>query len=372
MHVYPPRSRAGFDDILLHEEGRRQFGIDDYEMFLSDQGYAGYAYAHGMGNNAYVTRPWPLSEFLHPTNWTARQMCRTIQRRDPGRPAFWYLSFNFPHPPLVPPQDYLAMYQHIDMDAPLQADWSRDFDRLPYALKIRIDDQNARTETQLALVKRGYYAQCTYIDHQLRLVLGTLREEGILDNTIICFVSDHGDMLGHFGLFEKRLFYEDSAKIPFILIPPGDDPRHHLTDDRLVTIEDVMPTLLDLAGIPVPSTVEGQSVLAGTRREYVYGEWGEEGGATRMLRDQRYKLIYYPVGHRFQLFDLERDPNECHDLSDEESAGPTMQRLQRELASRLYGADLRWIADGQLVGERDRAYRPRQDRGLKLQRGWRF
>ena len=103
LHVYPPRDRIGFDDVLLSEEGRPHLGgLDDYEIFLADRGYPGQQYLHGMNNNNYMHRPWHLPEDCHVTNWTSMQMARTIKRRDPTRPAFWCVSYTPPHPPLVP------------------------------------------------------------------------------------------------------------------------------------------------------------------------------------------------------------------------------------------------------------------------------
>ena len=93
LHVHPQRARIGFDDVLLAEEGRTQWGVtDDYETYLTEQGFSGRQFLHGMGNNEYVNRPWHLDEAHHVTNWTTREMVRLIKRRDPSRPGFWYLS----------------------------------------------------------------------------------------------------------------------------------------------------------------------------------------------------------------------------------------------------------------------------------------
>ena len=106
VHVSPQRHRIGFDDVLLDEQGRHQFrevpegDADDYELFLAEQGYGGQEYASGMAHNEFLTRTWHLSEYCHPINWTAREMCRAIRRRDPRKPGFWYLSFCAPHPPI--------------------------------------------------------------------------------------------------------------------------------------------------------------------------------------------------------------------------------------------------------------------------------
>ena len=311
LHVYPQRHRIGFDEVVLNEEGRHHLGgvQDDFEQFLQQEGYPGQEATHAMGQNAYTARSWHLPEYCHPTNWTVREMCRVIQRRDPTRPAFWYCSFVTPHPPLTPPLEYLKMYCHLGVEEPFIGQWAEDFDQLPYALKIYTSRVMNLSPTEETLARRAFYAQCTYIDHQTRLLVGTLREEGVLDNTIIMLVSDHGDMLGNHHLWAKPPMFEWSAKIPMILVPTRHCNRvgHHQVDDRLVELRDVMPTLLDLCGIPIPETVEGYSLVLDYRREHLYGEHFEDDSAMRMIRADRYKLIWYPTGNRFQLFDLEKD-----------------------------------------------------------------
>lgn len=376
LHVFPQRDRIGFDDVVLNEEGRHlgQMTADDYEMFLADAGYGGQQFVHGMGNNQYVTRPWHLPESCHPTNWTAREMCRMIHRRDPTRPAFWFVSFNHPHPPLAPLRDYLNLYRDVEIDMPFVGQWAEQFDALPYALRVRHQHWGITGAEAIRAARRAFYAQCTHIDHQLRLVIGTLREEGLLDNTIILFTCDHGDMLGNHGLWAKTVFYEWAAKVPFILVPVAGDDRlgHYRRDDRLVELADVMPTLLQMCDIPVPSSVEGISLLSDRRREYLYGEHSENDSATRMIHDGRFKLIYYPVGNRFQLFDLQNDPCELRDLSDRADSAAIRARLTKALIKNLYGNDLNWLNDGQLVGLPDKAFTQSADRGLFSQRGWRF
>ena len=88
--------------------------------------------------------------------------------------------------------------------------------------------------TQVKQARQAFFAQCTYVDHQLRLVLGLLREEGLMDNTIVGFTSDHGDMLGNHGQYGKSILYEEAAKIPFILVPTSDYTHlgHHQEDDE--------------------------------------------------------------------------------------------------------------------------------------------
>jgi arylsulfatase len=225
LHVYPQRDRIGFDDVILDEEGRTQYGvIDDYEIYLGDMGYAGRHFDHGMSNNQYVYRPWHLPEETHATNWATRMMSRTIRRRDPTKPGFWYLSYRHPHPPLVPLQAYLNLYRDVEIDAPEHGKWLHRPEGLPYAVAAVHSRMDHYTPAQLVAARRAFYALCTHIDHQLRVVIGTLREEALLDNTIICFTADHGDMLGQHHMLAKRVLYENSATVPMILVGTrGDD-----------------------------------------------------------------------------------------------------------------------------------------------------
>ncbi len=372
LHVYPQRDRIGFDDVILAEEGRPHLGaVDDYEVFLGENGHAGEGFTHGMSNNEYGQRPWHLSEAMHVTNWTTRQMARMIRRRDPTRPGFWYLSYCHPHPPLTPLQCYLDLYRDEDPGEPYLGDWAQDPDNLPYALKAVRGRFGGLSDRQIAWARRAFYALCTHIDHQLRVVIGTLREEGLADNTIVLFTADHGDMLGDHGLWAKRLYYEQSANVPMILVGRAGDKRvgHNRVDDRLVGWQDVMPTLLDLAGIAVPDTVDGISMAGDERREYLYGECGEDAQATRMMHDGRYKLIYYPTGDRSQLFDLEEDPEERCDISDSPEHAGIMCRLKDRLVEEMAGLDPAWFQNGELTGLAEREYSLPPNRGLSGQRG---
>ncbi len=371
LHVYPQRDRIGFDDALIAEEGRSHLGaVDDYEIFLADRGHAGQQFMHGMSNNEYGWRPWHLAEDLHVTNWTTATAARTIKRRDPTRPGLWHVSFTHPHPPIVPLANYIERYRDRKIDLPPTADWAADPDRLPHALRSVRNFWPQLRPAEHADMLRAFYAQCTHIDHQLRILIGTLREEEILDDTIILVTGDHGDMLGAHGLFAKRLMYEGSVGIPMILVGttgmPGLAGR---VDGRLVGLQDVMPTLLGMCGIPVPDSCEGRSMIDGTKRQSLYCESLVGKKATRMIHDGRNKLIWYPAGNVFQLFDIEDDPREMRDISAEPAHLPTLDRLKAILLAELYGSDLEFIRDGKLIGMPDSPPDAKPNRGLSGQRG---
>jgi len=374
LHVYPQRDRCGFDDVHLMEEGRHLGSLrqDDYERYLAQRGYAGLEFAHGMCNNNYFYRPFHLPEDCHPTTWATRDMCEQIKRRDPGKPSFWYLSFTAPHPPYAPLKDYLDMYRDVPFEGPWEGDWTNR-KNLPFGYQYYRNLYHIDTKRTFENAKRAYYALCTQIDHQLRLVIGTLREEGILEDTIILFFADHGEMLGSQHLWGKFLMYENSVRIPMILVPTTDSGiACGVTDDRLVELKDVMPTLLEMVGIPVPEHVEGHSMVGKkSTREYSYGELWEDDRATRMIMTKDFKLVYYLVGNTFQLFDLVNDPHEMHDLADDVAYQGIRDELTGLLIENLYGSDLSVLKNGLLVGypAKDYAFYASLQDGNKLFQG---
>ena len=378
LHVNPARDRIGFDDVVLHEEGHNKDSstadVDDYEIWLGEQVNAAMKKPHLYQGVEY--RPWPLPEYTHPTNWVAREMAKQIVRRDPKRPAFWYMSFTAPHPLFQPLEGYMNIYRNTHIPMPFVGDWAKDFDQLPYALKTRPKQHRdvAASEDMTRSSRQAFYALSTHVDHEIRSVVGTLKDEGLADNTIIVFTSDHGDMLGNHDLWIKWLFYEGSTKIPMLMAGTAaskDRLGFNRLDDRLVAQADVMPTLLELCDIPVPDSVEGRSIL-GDRREYLYGEIHEDDRATRMVHDGRHKLIYYAVGSRTQLFDLKTDPDEMQDRSDDPSFEQVRKRLTGLLIENLYGSDLKWLQDGKLVGLPDKEHTPEYRADYGAWRGYRF
>lgn len=365
LHTCPQRNRIGFDDVILTEEGRTQYGVtDDYEQALSDAGFHGRFFENGMCNNEYLVRPWTLPEDFHPTTWVTRQMCNTIRRRDPRKPCFLYLSYMHPHPPLWPPVHYYELYRRLfneqerdgakGGDTPVIGRWAAALDGLPPKIRhLRADWQSKMAQPEaIRQARAAFFGLCTHIDHQFRLVLGQLREAGMLDNTILMFTADHGDMLGNHGLWGKSLFYEDSACVPLLISAGKSGTRvpSDVVEDRIVGHQDLMPTLLDLAGLPISRSVQGVSVFSSQKRESLFGEIGEGANATRMIRAGDWKLIYYPAGNRLQLFNEVEDPRELHDLGSDPNYADVIAGLVEKLIAELHGGDEAWAPNGKLIG----------------------
>jgi len=367
LHVYPQRSRIGFENVILAEEGRYELGaVDDYQIWLGENGYLGQEFMHGMGNNTYYTRPWHLDEPAHPTNWVTMQMMKQIKRKDPDRPFFFYCSYQFPHPPLVPLQTFLDMYDEDELEPPSGQDWLDD----SYILQAMCDSARVYTEKERKRARRAFFALCTHIDYQIRLLIGTLRESNVLDDTIIVFTSDHGDMLFNHDMVAKRSFYEESACVPFLLSGKPMLPLRGRVEKKLAGMCDLMPTLLDLSGIKIPETVEGIPLLSDQTHEYLYGEVSEGDKSTRMIRWSDYKLIYYPCGNVFQLFDLEKDRKETHNCVKDPEYTQTLATMKAYLLSNLHDSDQAWVKNGELIGFESKRYESKADFGLYNQRGY--
>jgi arylsulfatase A-like enzyme len=294
------------------------------------------------------------------------EMMRQIKRKDPMRPFFFFCSYQFPHPPLVPLSTFWEMYDEDEIEPPTGQDWMKD----NYIFRAMCEQAGIYTEKEMRRARRAFFAQCTHIDYEIRLLIGTLRESNLLDDTVIVFLSDHGDMLFDHNMVAKRCFYEEASCIPLILSGKPLLSRRGTVEHKLAQMSDVMPTLLNLCGIAVPKSVEGIPLLSEQEHEYLYGEVGEGDKATRMIRWKQYKLIYYPCGNVMQLFDLEKDRKETHNYAGETEYQKILETMQRFLMKNLYGKDLAWIRDGTLTGFVPEKYQPKADYGLYNQRGY--
>lgn len=332
LHVYPERHRLGFDDVDLHdgylEQSRRRErdyrSFDDYLPWLAEQAgestVADYA-DNGLDCNSIIARPWDRAERLHPTNWATTRAVDFLYRRDPTVPFFLFLSYHRPHPPLDPPAWAFEQYLAASQYEPPVGDWADVF--APYRVAGRHDAVVADLDpVTLQRARAGYYGNMAHLDLQINRFLTALFEFGLGEDTVLCFVSDHGEMLGEHHLFQKGFPYEGSTRVPLLLAGPG--VAGGVVDDRVAELRDVLPTLLGAAGVPVPGTVEGRDLL-GTRdagwREYLHGEHERLGQSMQWITDARWKYVWMSgTGHE-QLFDLSADPGELHDLAADPARG---------------------------------------------------
>jgi arylsulfatase A-like enzyme len=177
-----------------------------------------------------------------------------------------------------------------------------------------------------------YYRVISYTDEQIGRILDTLRENGQEENTIVIFSSDHGVGVGSHGIRGKQNMYEHTVNVPLIFAGPG-IPKGRRCDAQAY-LRDLFPTTCELAGIEIPKTVEGRSlvgVITGREKSvypYVFCYFRDK---QRMIRTDRWKLIYYPQIDRYQLFDLKNDPLETNDLSGDAGHRETFEKMRRKL-----------------------------------------
>jgi arylsulfatase A-like enzyme len=307
-----------------------------------------------------MARPWHAPEFLHPTNWTINESIQFLQQRDPSRPFFLKTSFARPHSPYDAPSYYFDLYNHKEMPKPFVGDWA-DVHDVPKDAANPDAWHGVRRDEEIRRARAGYYGSINHIDHQIGRLLSELKKSKLDQNTLIIFTSDHGDMLGDHNLWRKTYAYEGSAHIPMIVRLPA-SMRESAADvvDQPVCLQDIMPTILHAAGVDIPDTVDGASLLPLIRgesapwREYVHGEHSTcyaEIQEMQYLTDGYWKYIWLPRVGSEQLFDLRRDPGECRDLSAEGEYREELLKWRHRLIEVLAPRGLELTDGDQLVSQ---------------------
>ncbi len=308
---------------------------------------------------------------FHQTTWCAEKTIDFIRSAHDGP---WLASVNIydPHPPFNPPQAYRAMFDPAAMPDPIfrPNDLEQqeilaviDFQsrgRDPHELDIKnpvvpaspvrgVEANSSAGKRDAWTLKAAYYAMIKLVDDQVGRMLAALEETGQAENTVVIFMSDHGETLGDHGLIQKGCrFYEGLVRVPMIWSWPGHFAGD-LRSDALVELTDIMPTLLDLAGLPHPSYLAGKSLLPiltgqaspDTHRDFVRCEYYDaldlpDSSMATMIRDARYKLVVYHGHNLGELYDLAQDPQEFDNLWDD----PAHQAIKAELMQRSFDASM--------------------------------
>ena len=311
-----------------------------------------------------------IDERFSDTTWTGMRARKRIKELSGGdRPFFLFCSFWKPHGPYEVAAPFDAMYDHAQIPLP-KPETLASLGQLPLPVQKLIlrgkKPEYDMDRGQLEWLYRSYYGTVSHVDREVGLVLETLKECGALDNTIVIFSSDHGDQLLEHGLTGKNVFFEASVHVPLLLRFPG--RIHPGRYDALVESVDLVPTLLDWIGLPQPENVQGRSLAAlcdgsgrtWPPREAVFSEniipevitgghldfTFEKGKGikgirhpdAKMVRTSRWKYNYYPEGYA-ELYDLQNDPHEEHNLAGDPAHKATVEEMQQRLLQWLTTAD---------------------------------
>lgn len=330
---FTPDSHAlrGFQTRERQEEGPGDLEREPYFKMLADNGYD-YAYeAHGVrGPMYYLPQPSRLPSKFHPTQWIGD---RTVSFIEENTEKPWYLfsSFIHPHPPFAPPVPWHKLYDPMQVQLPKHTPDDESMQMFVNKVQNRYKYRDQGSDLNLMRCMKAYYYACvSFVDYQVGRILDALERSGQMDNTLIVFTSDHGEMLGDYNCFGKRSMHDSAAKIPFIVYQRGAF-EGGMKEARPVSLVDLAPTFLDAAGIdPAPYDLDGAS-LTGEGKEYVYSIfscYGEaRGGLVKtipddirrdpalfkavfgnyMITDGKWKYIYSAPDGREFLFDMEHD-----------------------------------------------------------------
>jgi arylsulfatase A-like enzyme len=203
------------------------------------------------------------------------------------------------------------------------------------------DDRN---KAIVRRIRELYYASISLVDKNVGVVLDALEESGELDNTLIIFTSDHGEILGDHGAYQKMLPYDSCARIPFIIRYPKAFKPGSVCED-LVDLNDILPTVLDLAGIDYPGThkLPGGSLLKDDKdRTYQYMEYSSGPRRWCAIRDKRYKYTYHYGGGFEELYDMQEDPCESINLLHSRKDDTDVREIYEKLKEVLGKYEEKW------------------------------
>lgn len=292
---------------------------DDFKIYLKENGYNHVKDPHGVRSEMYyIPQPSQLPDVHHNTTWVADKSIEFLEHRDKDRPFFLMTSFIKPHPPFESPTPWNKLYRALEMPLPKRPEgrehlltyWNRYQNRYKYRDQ-GVDNNLVRT------MKAAYYSAISFIDFNVGRIFNYMEDNGLMDNTMIIYISDHGEMLGDYDCFGKRCFLDSSARIPMLMYYPGVEDGSVCT--RPVSLIDIAPTFLQWANIEQMECYEGKSLFDTAsgkgNRDAVYGQFQEGEYGMYMSVNQKYKYIHSAPDNKDLLFDLIVDPEETKNLA---------------------------------------------------------
>ncbi len=338
-----PTFRAGFEHVMS------ELHYNDYVQARTGNGRTDQS---GIGMNELFPDLSHNPPELSMTQWVIDRSVEFLKFRDRTQPYFLWASFIDPHPPNTIHEPYYSMYDDEDIPEPVIPDWI-DTEQCPYELLQHRSIWNSVRMKPKALrkAKGVYYGKITNMDHQLGRLFGKIQADGSMDNTLIIYTSDHGEMLGDLNDMGKSTFLEPSTHIPLIICPPRSmniEPGQ--VSDALIGLDDLLPTFCDIAGITPPQDITGKSMLPiiyglenRTREDY-HGQIGN----SHMFHAGDYKYLYFVDDGKELLFDSIVDRKDEFNLA-AEGHEHLLSSLRERFIAHLISEDHPHVQDRQLV-----------------------
>ena len=309
-HFNPPTAPHGYQESHLMEELPVRVEDDAYLQHLEDKGHGDLQNIHGVRTLSYheVQNALVPEEDLGP-NWLADRTSDWLDENS-NEPFLLTLGWIKPHPPWNVPESKKGIYADADLPEPIEK--SRHF---PYPTEDSdlYGDFDAPEEKRK--IREAYFESVTMVDEAFGKVLAALERNGILDNTVIIYTADHGEMLQDKGFYQKTLPFDSCCRIPMIVRYPEKFAAGSVREE-FADLLDIFPTLLDLGGIENAPTLDGESLLTNEspKREIQFTHTCQDRYRWIMTRDERYKYIYYFAGGHEYLYDMQNDPAEKENL----------------------------------------------------------
>lgn len=312
LHFQPYRRHNGFHRLHLMDEIPRFREDDDYAIYLKENGYEHLQSIHGVRHMLYMQPQRSLvDEQHHGSAWVADKTIEYLKTKSKNKPFMLWAGFISPHPPFDVPENWADLYAGKSIPSPTISKTE-----LSTLAKENIPLGNFNNKEMLMRSRELYYASISFVDKQVGRIVEQLKKMGELDNTMIIFTSDHGEMLGDLGTYQKFLPYDASCRIPMIIRYPK-KLKAGCKDNRFVDLNDLFPTMMDVANLAMPKEYDypGASIFSNQKdRSFQFVE--HQHGARRWvsIRTHELKYNYYYGGAHEELFDLIADPNETENL----------------------------------------------------------
>ncbi len=275
-------------------------------------------------------------DLVHSDGKTAEKACELI-RNHKNEAFFIAVGFVRPHVPFVAPKKYFDPYPFYDIKMPedIDGDWD-DIPKRGINYVTSINGQMSPDQEKKAVA--AYYASVSYMDAQVGKVMNTLKEEGLEDNTIVIFTSDHGFHLGEHKFWMKVSLHEESVRVPLIIKVPG---KKAAVCNSFAELLDLYPTISELAGLKTSKHLQGKSLVKTLNnpelkvRETVFSV--SQGGKSFLLRTEKWAFIQYDEDAKsgIELYDMEKDPNQFTNLANNLEYGDIVSKFQKKLKKKL-------------------------------------
>jgi len=328
--------------VDIDPDAKKEYDTETKDYGAGEEGILGY-----IGETSKV------KEGHHRDGWVFNRCLEYIEARDDERPLFLYLSFLKPHAGHNVPAGFEDYYENKEIEYVQQPPWEHD--KSPHAEGINRRELyegfwKDAADDQWKQMTMRYYANCTWIDDMFGRTLNLLKEKGLLENALIVYVSDHGEMLGErFYRFNKYCLYESSVRVP-IIISGAALPQDFAgkTDKRMVELIDIYPTILQSVGINTPDALPGINLLSTESRSANFCALHErKEEASFMWRTEEHKLILRMqrkenaqqydfddiLGGEF--YNLLEDPEEWNNLYDSKAIDRHQKKMVKDLIDHL-------------------------------------